>query len=564
LKLASIHADLVLVRFRWGLEAFGAAQERAMRRALRQLSGSLFFNHYGLRGVRTRSDLRRAMPILRYEDMRPWIERVMAGEFGALFAPGVAPVMFAVSSGTTSRCKYIPVTPAFVTDYRAGWNTFGMRMLRDHLGAARRSILQVVGRYDASQAPCGLPCGAITGLMARSQKAVIRRMYVGSPEVANLADSRARAYALMRLGVVRDVGFAVTANPATLIRMAQIADELRETLIRDVHDGTMSAEVVGNGETAASVRSGLRPNPERAGELEKLVEAYGVLRPRDYWRPQFLACWTGGSMGHYLQRLADWWGETPVRDIGLLASEGRVSIPLADGTAAGVLAYRWNSFEFIPIEEGDREFPATLLGEELTVGREYIVVMSNTAGLVRYRLDDVVRCEGFVGRTPVVEFLYRGGGVSNVAGEKLTEYHAVSAVRAACAALGVPDCDFLLAPLWGDPARYRINVFQPAPDELAGEVDRALCRCNEEYESRRESGRLGALVLRQLDRSKLTQMDERLIAARGATGEQYKRPCLLTRLDSDNEVLRLDATESARPAARSLEEVGLRRANHSG
>ena len=58
-------------------------------------------------------------------------------------------------------------------------------------------------------------------------------------------------------------------------------------------------------------------------------------------------------MRAYLRGYPEFFGETPVRDVGLIASEGRMTIPIEDGTAAGVLDIRHHYFEFIPEEQGD-------------------------------------------------------------------------------------------------------------------------------------------------------------------------------------------------------------------
>ena len=52
-----------------------------------------------------------------------------------------------------------------------------------------------------------------------------------------------------------------------------------------------------------------------------------------------LAVWTGGSVGVFLPQLAELYGAVAVRDHGLSASEGRMTIPLADGTPAGLLDF---------------------------------------------------------------------------------------------------------------------------------------------------------------------------------------------------------------------------------
>ncbi|MGE0480950.1 MAG: GH3 auxin-responsive promoter family protein [Phycisphaerae bacterium] len=536
-QLAYWHAQRVYRRFRHALRDPRAAQERALGRALAVVRDSAFGRGLALARVRSVDDFRRAVPLQRYDDLRAAIERVCDGDIGALLSPAQRPLMFATTSGTTSAAKYIPVTPAFVADYRSGWNTFGLKMLSDHRGAILRSILQSTGRMNESRTASGVPCGAITGLMARMQKGIVRRYYVGGPELADLVDPRARYYALMRLGVLRDVAFAITANPATLIQLARVADEESERLIRDVRDGTLSSDLIAEPRVRAALAPRLRPNAARAAELDALRRRHGVLRPRDYWRIEFLACWTGGSLRHYLPRLAEWWGAAPVRDIGLLASEGRVTIPLADGTPAGVLDVVHSFFEFIPVEHATAAAPPTLLLDELEPGHDYAVVLSNTSGLLRYRLDDVVHVHRGVERVPQVEFLYRAGRVSSVAGEKLTENQIVAAMSAAQASLGLAGVDFVAAPCWGDPPFYRVSVFGTVPTALAAALDQALRSANGEYDSRRKSMRLEALTVRSCPVEALQAIDQRLLAERRSSIEQYKRPCLLTRVGADDELL---------------------------
>ncbi len=538
-RLAATHARHVYARFRRALADADAAQARVLQRVLPLVAESEFGRRYGLGRVRSVADLRRALPLQTYEDLRPYIDRLCDGDTGALFRTGEPLLMFATSSGTTALPKRIPVTRAFVEDYRRGWNTFGLKMLTDHPRAILRAILQSSGRYDAGRTAAGIPVGAITGLLARTQKRIVRRYYVGTPDLALVDDTTARHYALMRMGIARDVAFAITANPATLIQMARIISDHSEQLIRDVRDGTLSAELVTDTALNRVLARGLRPDAGRAAELERLRRGAGSLRPRDYWRIEFVACWTGGSLGHYLQRMAEWWGPVPVRDVGLLASEGRVSIPLEDNTPAGVLDVTSGVFEFIPAEQAEQADPATLAPRELEVGRDYAVVLTNTAGLVRYRLDDVVRVRGWEGQAPVVEFLYRGGRVSSVAGEKLTENQAVAAVRAACRELGITEFDFVLGPCWAEPPYYRLSAAQAARAELTAAVEAALRCQNEEYESRVKSGRLGALQWREIPADAIAAMDRRLIAARRGTAEQYKRPSLLTAPGEDDRLLNL-------------------------
>ncbi len=536
-RVGLIHARHVSQRFQRALADTAATEAAVLRRVLAEVRDSDFGRRHDLARIRTPADLRAAVPIATYEDYRPYIDRVCDGDIGALFSGGRRVLMFATSSGTTALPKRVPVTSAFVADYRRGWNVFGLKMLMDHPRAVLRAILQSSGRYDAGHTAAGIPYGAITGLLARTQKRIVRRFYVGRPEIAHIEAPQARYYTLMRLGIVRDVAFAVTANPATLIQMARTADEHSESLIRDVRDGTLSAELVPDAGLNRTLSAGLRPNPARAAALARLRAAAGQLRPRDYWDVEFLACWTGGSMGHYLSRLADWWGAVPVRDVGLLASEGRVSLPLQDDTPVGVLDVTSGIFEFIPVEHADNPDPPVVGPAALEAGCDYIVVLSNTSGLLRYRLDDVVRMRGRLQQAPLIEFLHRAGRVASVAGEKLTENQVVAAFRVACERVGAQPGDFLLGPCWGDPPYYRIHCPGPLDERLPAVLDEALAEQNEEYASRRKSARLGPLALCPVGADVIAAMDRRLAAGRRSSAEQYKRPCLATEPGEDVRLL---------------------------
>ena len=80
-----------------------------------------------------------------------------------------------------------------------------------------------------------------------------------------MPDAAQRYYTLMRLGIARDVAFAITANPATLIQMARIADEQSDTLIRDVREGTLAESVVDDGDLRGVLSAGFAPRRTAGG-----------------------------------------------------------------------------------------------------------------------------------------------------------------------------------------------------------------------------------------------------------------------------------------------------------
>ena len=84
----------------------------------------------------------------------------------------------------------------------------------------------------------------------------------------------------MRLAIARDVGFVVPANPATILLLARTADEHRERIIRDIHDGTLGAEWPVSSDIRAALAPRLAPQPACARRLETLVHRHGALLPR--------------------------------------------------------------------------------------------------------------------------------------------------------------------------------------------------------------------------------------------------------------------------------------------
>ncbi len=524
-------------------------QERVLHAKLAKDADSAFGREHGFAQIRSYRDFINRVPVRTYEDLRPYVERVMAGETTALLGSGRRVLMFAMTSGSVDKPKYVPITPEFLREYRRGWNVFGIKALLDHPGAFLRPILQVSSPAIETRTEHGIPCGSISGLLADTQKRLVRRFYVCPPEVRMIGDPEARYYTIMRLAVPRDVGWMVTASPATQLRLARTASSNAERLIRDVRDGTLQAP----GEVPEPVRraiaSKLQPEPDTARRLERLAKQHGELLPRHFWNLAFLANWTGGTMGLHLQDFPGYFGDTPVRDIGLLATEGRVSIPLADGTPAGVLDVTGGFFEFIDADADARCDAAIHRCHELKPGNEYRVLMTTSAGFYRYDIGDHVRVHDYVGEAPVIEFLHRGAHVSSVTGEKLTERQVVAAFERASGLLGLHLDNFVLAPVWANPPFYRLHLeasscgtglqpvcftgWKPVPQGLAELLDEELSRANVEYGSKRSSGRLGAIALIPLPPGTLDRFDAHRLSRRGASNEQYKHQYLLTKPGQD-------------------------------
>lgn len=514
-----------------------AVQQALLADILRHQAGTAFGRDHRFDAVRDVADYRRCVSVAGYEAIAPYIERVKKGETSALLAdPKVH--MFALTSGTTATRKFIPVTDRYLDDYKRSWNIWGLKVFTDHKELLLRPILQMAGDHDEFRTETGIPCGAVTGLTATMQKKIVRLFYCVPGGVGRIKDPAAKYYVVMRLALPRDVALIVAANPSTLINLARAGDQHKESLIRDIHDGTLKADLDIPPDLRAALLPKMKKNPDRARQLRAAAEASGHLYPKDAWAksPFLLGNWTGGSMGAYLRHYPKYFGDAWVRDVGLIASEGRMTVPFDDGTPGGVLDITSHYFEFIPEDEIASPQPTVLGAHELAEGGRYYILLTTAYGLYRYNIHDVVRVIGFRNKTPILEFLSKGSLFANITGEKLSEYHVTQSMVRVLPELDLNLSVYSLAPCWPDSEDeqpyYGLFVEQndlpaSAGQRLAARLDEELCRANIEYEAKRSSGRLGAVRPVWVRPGFWAKWDRERLLRTGGALEQYKHPCLI-------------------------------------
>lgn len=524
-----------------------ATQRQTLARILELNAESFYSRRRGLTGSTTVEQFRKILPISDFETVRNEIEQLKEGNFQSLLGPKNKLLMFALSSGTTSQAKYIPITSQFLSDYRRGWQTWGINTMDSHPSLHMSDIVQLGSNHDQFRTPAGTPCGNISGLVGAMQSRVVQTMYAVPNAVGKIADSAAKGYTALRCSFANaHVGLVMTANPSTLIQLSKAAHLNQNELIRDIADGTLSSRF----EIDPAIRSQLRgriarPDRQRAKELELIAARTGTIMPRDVWpKLAVVAVWTGGSVGAYLEPMRKYFGDVVIRDHGLSASEGRMTIPLADATAAGVLDVGSHFFEFIPEDEHESSDPTVLQSHELQEGKNYFILLTTLSGLYRYDIRDVVRCTGFMGTTPMLEFLHKGAHIASVTGEKLAESQVVCAIKRELSRLKLELQHFTLSPIWEDPPKYRLHIergdipVQELRNRLALSVDAQLQELNVEYQEKRQSGRLGPLECLAIPNGTW----DRYIRARqsrfGASMEQYKHPCLVPNLQFSETLLR--------------------------
>jgi hypothetical protein len=494
-------------------------------------AGTDFGQKHGFDRIRSVADYRAAVPPQTYDSLAHWIERVTLGEPNVLTAE--APLMFATTSGTTGAAKYIPVTPSYLKEYSHGIHVHTYRMFTDFPDLLEGRILVSSSNDEEGRTPGGVPYGAISGYLTRTQPGALRRYFVLPYEVCRIKDIEAKYYLTLRHALAADIRGTITPNPSSLLLMAQAMERHADELIDDIGRGTVNPAYLPSG-AAPSLTAGLVPDRKRAADLAACVRATGRLIPAEAWpNLRAISCWKGGTMPLYLRRLSEYFGDVPVRDIGYMASEGRGSTPLVNSGAAGVLNVTTHFFEFVPAEQRDSADPDFLTAEELDSDHEYFVYLTTSAGLYRYDINDIVRVVDFYRRTPVIQFVRKGQGISSITGEKLTEAQVTAALVDVVDGGGF-DLDHVTACVeWGDPPCYAFycETAQPWPEaqchRFLRAVDGELSARNIEYEAKRSSRRLGMPVFKQVAAGSFTALRQQRVVA-GAPEAQVKIPHLST------------------------------------
>jgi hypothetical protein len=495
-------------RFEAATCSVAESQQRKLKEILERNATTEYGAKFGFGSVGNLADFARAVPITTYEDMRERVQRMADGEPNVLTAE--KPVMFCRTSGTTGEPKLIPVTPTCRgRDHADQMRTWLYHAQMDHPGIFRGKVITLVSPAVEGHTKAGIPFGSTSGAIYRDMPGLVKKTYAIPYDVFAIEDYAAKYYVLMRLGLVADVSLLCTANPSSVVKMFEFAQEHADGLVRDVHDGTLSFELKLSEHERELVLKSCRADPARADALEQMRKRRGgKLLPADFWpNLEMIGCWKGGTVGSYVEGFGDWFdpdgkAPKPVRDLGYLSSEARGSIPLTDEGASGVLTVGTNVYEFVEVDQLD-EHPGApsrwefLGAHEIEAPRDYYVFVTTTGGLYRYDINDIIRVEAFHNEAPIITFQRKGRGMTSITGEKLSDTQIIEAMKASATAAGVRVAHFR-AVADSEQAHY---IFQVEPEgklsqakgrELLAAIDEQLSNLNLEYKGKRSSMRLQA------------------------------------------------------------------------
>ncbi|MGB7217278.1 MAG: GH3 auxin-responsive promoter family protein [Vicinamibacterales bacterium] len=532
-----LHAGMLANRIRYWrpLERLARrpaeAQQHVLLRLLAANRGTRFGVEHGFADIANHRQYLDRVPVQEYEALRPYIDEQR--RTGARSLTAESPIFYAQTSGTTGTPKHVPITPSALDQHRGEQALFSYLQYRACPGAFAGKALGIMGAAVEGHLDSGHVVGSVSGHLYQSLPRVVRSRFVVPPEVSSIKDYDLRYLVILRLALAEpDITYMGSPNPSTFLRLLDILTADRELLVRSLETGTLDRLEELDRPLRDAIAARLAPNPARAAVVGGPAEpTFATLWPGI----RLVTTWTGGSCGIALDTLRPKLpAAAAVMELGYQSTECRGTIALAAETPGGIPPLHHHFFEFVEQtawDAGRREF---LTLEGLQSDTRYYIVVSTAAGLYRYFMNDLVEVTAFFHRTPLLRFVQKGKGVTNLTGEKLYEAQVIQAVRDTASRCGWTSSFFLLV-ADEQASAYRLYIepdggTQPDADETAAAVDRRLGELNIEYQAKRESGRLGALGVAWL-RPGTADAYKAMAVRKGQRESQFKPAVLQYRKD---------------------------------
>lgn len=530
-----------------------AIQQQVLAALVGSLRGSDYGRHHQITrwatmsGDVTPDQYAQCLPLVGYEDIRHWIERIGSPQSTSLTTDRT--IALFKTSGSTAHPKHIPVTASLMRQKVAAFSVFWGAVYKDYSGIATGSIVSnFIDAGETTRLDSGIELCSESSFWSRRGRAMHSLQRWPLPgEVRQVSDPSARLFAIARLLLQSPVHCLMSLNPSTLLQFCRLLTEHAPALIRGLRAGdwgTTDAHLLNQLAVTGkqSLSSYLQQDEAAARRLQSAIATGNPLLLSDVWPMlQLIICWRSVIVQPYFAQLAPYVGNLPLRDYIAQSSECMMAIPLEDHVSGGALAYTSHFFEFIAEHDVDKNQPPTRFAWQLQQGAKYELVVSTGGGLYRYRTGDCVRVNGFKRCIPIIEFLYRFGKTSSITGEKLTEHHVLMAARSASQECGYQPGEYLCFPCTAELPHYGLLIESctinrdQTEDAKRDKVwtclfDEALKQANSEYRDKCLSGRLGPMALFRVERYALSDTRRRKKAAL-VSDEQVKSEVLSSQLD---------------------------------
>ena len=495
--LSSVISKLARMRL-WRIENWINHPVAAQREVLQDLVTAAQYTEFGKKYRFSRlfsvKAFKQTVPVHEYEDLRPYIERMMQGEDNVLWNSPIS--WFAKSSGTTSdKSKFIPVSQESLQEnhYKASkdvltnyYKNFPSSDLLTGKG------LVVGGSHQINQVNETVQYGDLSAVLM--QNAPFWGQWLRTPElsIALLDDWESKIEKLAQATANENVTSISGVPTWTLLLLKRILEITQKKNIQEVWPN-LELYIMG----------GVSFIPYR----EQFDQVIG--KPINY-----LEIYNASEGFFAAQERPDDEGMTLFTEHGVF-------------------------FEFMPVDQYGKKFPETVGLNQVQLNKQYALIISTTGGLWRYIVGDTVQ---FTSLKPYrIIITGRLKHYINAFGEEVIVDNSDKAIAEACERTGAVVNDYTAAPVYftgqNNGAHEWLIEFDKAPADLnrfTTELDAALQSLNSDYEAKRYKNiALRFPVVHAVAKGTFTDWLRR----KGKLGGQHKVPRLCNERKIVDEIL---------------------------
>jgi GH3 auxin-responsive promoter len=469
---------------KWSLNA-GKYQHAILNALIKDASHTVFGKDHDFQAIKDHSDFKKQIPIRDYEELKPYITKVLDGKEDVLWKG--KPLYFAKTSGTTSGTKYIPISK---------------ESMPNHINSTRNALLSYV--HETGKAAF-LDGGLIflTGSPELSEKAGIK-----TGRLSGIVNHHVPAY----LRTNQKPGYATNCINDWEEKLERIVDE------------TINENM--------SLISGIPPWVQMYFDR---IQARTGKKIKDVFPDFSMFVYGGVNFEPYRGRLEESMGGKIPSIETYPSSEGFIAYQ--DSQVEPGLLITLNSgifYEFVPVDEYFNENPTRLNIDEVQLDKNYAVIINSNAGLWGYSIGDTVK---FISKNPyrivvtgrIKHFISAFG--EHVIGEEVEKAMKLTLEKFA----GVEIVEFTVAPHVtpesGLPHHEWFVEFSKAPSDINAfslELDNHLRKLNVYYDDLITGNILRTLEITSLRRNAFIDYMKSL----GKLGGQNKVP----RLSNDRKI----------------------------
>ncbi|KAH9732355.1 Jasmonic acid-amido synthetase JAR1 [Citrus sinensis] len=553
-KMETVDVDELIEEFETITKDAERIQRETLRKILEENASAEYLQNLGLNGRTDPESFKSCVPLVTHEDLQPYIQRIIDGDISPILTGKPITTIsrrhvIYISGTTQGKPKFLPFNDELMeTTLQIFRTSYAFRNREFPIGKGK--ALQFIYGSKQSKTKGGLNAGTATTNVYRSStfKAEMKAMQsqcCSPDEVIFGPDFHQSLYCHLLCGLIfrEEIQLVFSTFAHSLVHAFRTFELVWEELCDDIREGVLSSRI-----TVPSIRAAmskiLKPNPELADLIHKkcsgLSNWYGLI-PELFPNAKYLSGIMTGSMEHYLKKLRHYAGDLPLMSADYGSSEGwigaNVNPSLPPELATFAVLPNIGYFEFIPQRLGNLESqvlciePKPVGLTEVKVGEEYEIIVTNVAGLYRYRLGDVVKVMGFHNSTPELKFICRRNLLLTINIDKNTEKDLQLSVDEAAQLLAEEKqevVDFTShVDLSTDPGHY--VIFWEVSGEVNDEVLKECCNCLDRsfvdagYVSARKVNAIGPLELRVVLKGTFQQILDHYLGL-GAALSQFKTP----------------------------------------